>query len=430
MKKRLIACLVACVLTIPQASYGKDEPVPQLFPGTNVSLETLDLFGVFYHRQAHSPEIRQFSDLSIVKLVPALEKTEQTESDFNTFILDATQGVVLYTLGLKGMGADTVPRFRGASRLVALSNGRLAVILGDSSVDLCSSFNGDSIQSLAGCKPMPVNAVSLTASGTDDVVILTKDGGLQVVDSITGEQEQLDVTLSGINGLHSDGETFAFIYNGGRAVATFRNLGGNCFKEWESWRSCQRANPSGNACIDSKRAFQNCKKGNPGNHTVRFRLVLDTSVESVSIPFADGTSSSPLVLSGLARNQDGRYYALSSENGSMVLLGGNLEPAAVVMAFPPHPRPFRRVSTAIGVRMVPASRLVHVFSTKAIETFSETEYTQADLFRRTPAELIPIYAAIDEIPIESFEADPAQDIMARPEIIEKILQAIGNLRLR
>ena len=420
---------IACVVLALSAGAQQDDRVPQLYPGTNVSLETLDLFGVFYHRQASFPEVRQFSDVAIVKLVRTLEKPEQTPADFNTFILDATQGVVLFSIGLKGMNAASIPRFRGASRMTVLPNGRLAVVLADSTVDLCASFGGESIQSSSACKPLPMQAASLAASGSDDVVVLTKNGALGVIDSTTGEQETLDVPLAKINEVHADGETLALIHSNGRSVATFRNVGGNCVTEWEAWRSCQRSSANaGKACNDTKRAFQDCKKKNPGNHTVRFKFVPEASIDSVSIPFADGTSSSPLDLSSLTRNRDGRYYVLSPSNDLIVLLGRKLELTAAIMSFPPRPRPLRRVSGARGIRMVPSSVLLHVFSTNAIETLAEEEQPPEELARRTPAELLPIYGAIDAIPFASFLADPAQDITARPEIRDKILQAIANLK--
>jgi hypothetical protein len=430
MKKRA-ACLVA-LLTIALSSHAQQaDSVPQLFPGMNVSLETLDLFGVFYHRQKHFPEIRQVSDLAAVKLVRPLEKPEQEGTDFNTFVLDSTQGVTLFSLGLQGLGATAVPRFRGATRMAVLPNGRLAVILADGSVDLCAAFDGDSIRSDSGCTALPMNAASVAASGTDDVFVLTKSGVLEVIDSITGEQEILDVPLASIREIHSDGETFAFIYAGGRSVATFRNVGGHCAKEWEAWRNCQRSSPNpGKTCNDSRSAFQACKKANPGLHTVRFKLVQQASTDSVAIPFADGTSTGPLDLSSLARNADGRTYVLCPSLDLIAILDRDLQVLAAVVYFPQRPRPLRRVTMARGVRLAPASGLLHVFSTKAIETFWEVDPSLDALVRQTPPELLPIYAAIAAIPASSILADPTQDITARPEIQELIVQAIANLQLK
>jgi hypothetical protein len=262
-------------------------------------------------------------------------------------------------------------------------------------------------------------------------VILTSSGTLLAIDTLTQEQEELEVDLPAIDEIHVAGEHFALISDGGQTVTTLRNAGGNCFKQWEAWRSCQRSRSGpAAACNELRQRFQACKKENPGNHTVRFKLVKGSSRSGFPITYADGTATGPLVLSSIARNGDGRYYALSSRNDVMFVLGPELEDYGVVTGFPLWPRPFRRVFMARGVRMAAGSDLVHVFSEEAIEILSEKQPGPADFARHTPNELIPIYKAVENIPIASFIANPAQDIMARPEIREKIVQAVKNLKLK
>jgi hypothetical protein len=429
--QRVVVCLLLLLVPAMQGLAQSEPPSPELYRSSNVTPNVLDLFGVFFHRRARFPEVRQFTDISVVKLGRDLEKSEQEASDFNLFILDGTQGVIVYTIGLIGMGADSFPQFKGAKQLAVLPNGRLAVILADSRVDLCASFTGERIRYPSGCGPLSMKAVRVTAAGTDDVLTLTEAGTLQAVDTISGEQELLELPLMNIREVHSDGETFAFIHDNGRAVATYRNLGGNCIKEWGAWRTCQRSNTRpGQACNEPKQAFQTCKKANPGNHTVRFKLNRTAARDGVPIRYADGTESEPLSLSGLARNQAGFYYVVSEENDAMFLLGPELVTLGVVTDFAQWPRPFRRMFMPRGVRLVPASGLVHVFNSKAMEVISERPETARDVTRRNPPELLPVFEALNAIPMESFLADPGQDIMSRPEIKKKILEAISNLRLK
>jgi len=428
----LVVCLlVVGIVPANRAAAQSEPPPPEMHRGSNITPDVLDLFGVFFHRQKHFPQIRRFTDLSAVKLARSLEKPEQEGSDFNLFILDGTQGVVLFTIGLKRMGGGSFPRFEGAKQFVVLPSGRLAVILANSTVDLCAAFTGSEIRYESGCQPLPLKAVRLSAAGTDDLAVLTAGGAVQVVDTLSGDQEMLEVPLTGITELHSDGETFAFIHGGGRAITTYRNLGGNCFKEWETWRACQRSGTArGQACNDPKRAFQDCKKSNPGNHTVRFKLNRTATRDGVPIHYDDGTNSEPLILSGVARHPSGFYYVISRENDALFLLGPELETRGVVTSFPQWPRPFRRVVMPHGVRLAPASGLVHVFNAVAIEVISEREPTEADMKRSAPPELRPIFAAVNAIPADSFLANPGQDVMARPEIRRAILEAISSLKVK
>jgi hypothetical protein len=408
---------------------GPPAEAPRLQQATPISLEALQLFGPFFHRKRQFPELREFTDVAVVKLNRSLEEPEQEARDFNLFALDGSQGVLLFSVGLKRLGAQLLPSLKGASQITVLANGRIGAINAAGFVDLCTAYGNKTVTVDSSCSPLSLRAKRIAASGSDDFLVITESGDLVNIDAVDGEQESIMLPVADLTELHSDGEFLAVAYNGGRSLAVFQNKGGHCFDEWETWRACQKsaANP-GHVCQEERQAWQTCKRSQPGNHTVRFKFVEIARKSELTVPYAGGQSE-PILLSGITRNGSGYYYIVTGQFDSLLALGPDLETVGIVYHFPQWPRPLRRVVGVRGVKMAPASGLVHIFSREAIESFSERPRTLEDGLRNTPSELAPIYAAIDRIPRASFDADRSQDLTTRPEIKALILDALDNLAL-
>ncbi len=393
------------------------------------NLDTFDLFGRFYHRKRVFPELREITDISVVKLIRSLEKVEQTSRDYNQFILDGKQGLIFFSLGLRGLGAYSGIETKNARTISVSPSGKIAIVREDGMVILCHSFDGSAIVKTSSCSSVTGPVINVSALEENGFLALTTSNQFLSIDLDSGEVAALPLPEfpPDPSFIYTNENIVSIIHTERQGVTSFENKGGKCYLEWNNWRACQRtADKPGLTCDFQKRAWQACKRQNPGNHTVRFRFVKHAQTTAIQVTMSDGQLSSPLTLDGLAAGMGGVLHAVSRDYERIVTIDDKLN-LAWLGFHPQVPLPYWRIGDADTIVSYPAFGMVHTKNRKAISVFSELPFDQTEILRILPSELIPIFSAVDDLNPSTFPL--GQNIFLHPDVKPILKEALGNVQL-
>lgn len=375
------ACQLAEAVT-PLAALTQPIAPPDLYPAYQINLELIDLLGGFFHRSSGFPEVRELTDITAVKLAPWLETSEQTNRDFNLFVLDARMGSIIHSLGMHGLEAFRDPTLTDAREIAVLANGRIGVVTRNGQLDDCYRFDGDGVARLDSCEPSALAVRSLSAHGGERFVVLTQTGELMVIEPETGRRWRVqlaawkpkDLTL-----IRSDGTTLALVDRGGSRLGLFVATG--------------KGGPEGRS---GKEVFRRIAR-----------------LDELRVPLPEGGLSEPFGIADVIVNHDGFVYLLIPDHDVVVILDPELRPSGYSVPRP-MPIPFRQLSDVNGLTYHPESGLLHVFSYRTVSAYSEHTEASDFVLRHTPAELVPVRDAIGSIPIDTF--DPLGDLFEHPNV--------------
>lgn len=358
---------------------------PTLNTGYQTNLNVLDLLGIFYHKNPNFPEVRQITDVSVVKLEKNLEKSEQLDWDFNQFILDGKMGLILFTRGLQQLDYIQNTELKGAKHISVLANGKIAILDTNEKINLCYSFDGNTITRKESCVTSERKAVKIAPHLKDSFIYFDSVGSFFSIHSETLENTALDFKKNLPNpiSISTSEDVVLVIYDNGSSIIAFLDKGKDSDSRFE-----EKANTN---------LIQIAKDGNLNNLT------------------------SPLRVTSIVRSYEGRYYAYSPDLNSLIGFAPNLKVYNKVWDFPSLPIPFYRMKNVVGLQLHPNSRLIHVYDSYAIHIFSETSiFEREDLGRHIP----PAFDVILQVMGESINVntyDPAKNLFKYPEV-EQVLK--------
>lgn len=353
---------------------------PTIMNGYQTNLNLLDLLGIFYHRNPNFPEVRQITDVSVVKLNKDLEKSEQLDWDFNQFILDGKMGLILYTRGLQQLDYAQNPELKGATQISVQVNGKIAILDANGNINLCYSFDGNSVIRNPSCNTTALSSVKIAPHLKDSFISFDANGNFSSIHSVTGDIKALDFRKPLPNPISvSTGEdVILIIYNGGTSIIAFLDTGADSNSRFE-----EKANTN---------LIQIAKDGDLSNLT------------------------QPLQVTSIVRSFEGRYYAYTPTLNALISFDPTLKVHSGIWEFPSVRIPFYRLKNVVGLQMHPNSRLIHAYNLYAIHTFSETSiFDREDLGRYIP----PSFDAVLNFMSESINPDnydPSKDLFKYPGV--------------
>ena len=359
-----------------------------------VNPELISTVGAFFHKKLNFPEVREFTDLSSVKLNRALEKNEQGVYDGNLFVLDAKMGNILYTLGIKGLDVSSQAEFLSAKQLAVTPAGTLGIIDASDRINLCFYFNGNTILKKNSCVATNISAKKIVAYQNDEFFALKTDG------SITNLNNQGAETSPGLPSLNNVYHIFAtrdhlyVIYDRGLSIKSFLNLP----------------------------AFGQ-----------KFNYILEKQKSDITLSvLVDGVveQSPPVRITDIAINTRGKFYAISLSHNMLIHLDQNFSPLKY-FSFPSLPRPLRSMQNLKAMAFYPESNLIHILSESAIGVYIEEHLYDASVRnpdRYLPEGLLPVLESISKIDPDNFE--PAKDLLTYPEVAPVLEREMNNLILQ
>lgn len=344
------------------------------------NLELIDLLGPFYHRKQQFPEIREISWMDAVKLERALETPDQEPTDFNLFLVDATQGVLVYSRGLRSLGAVKDERLRGARQIAVTPRGRLGVINAAGRIDPCFAFDGTTVARAPECQTVELEARRISATDAGGFFVVTPANEVVHFDPATGERLVVRLhphTPAGIVDARVQGDDLLVVHDHGYALSSYRDR--------------RHDSPGGGAQFQFTRVAtardipvrDHAYSGGPGGG--HGAAAAGSSSAGASLQFA-----------ALVRTRRGDYFALSPTDDRLLHLDRHLRPLGPLF-FNSLPIPFRRQAAVTSLAFVARSDVLHVFSKKVVEGYLLDPARQPDVnhfARHVPSELWPVFVAI------------------------------------
>ncbi|EMY60657.1 LIC_11904 family protein [Leptospira terpstrae] len=351
----------------------------------------LELFGIFYHNDPNFPELRQITDVSIVKFNDNLAQSGQEDWDFNQLILDSKMGNIIYSRGLKGMAYFSDTDLKNAKQIVALPNGVISILSGIDSILPCWKFNGNQIVKISTCNAvLNLSPKKIIAYGQNAILALDSTNRIHQVNLTDNTHEILNFRyqLNNIINISANENVVLVIYDNGYSVTAFLDTGSITESRFEEKASNHNLRISFN--------------GDEASLTEKFRI------------------------SEIVRNFEGRFFAYSPDFHKIISLDPFLKPTNGFWSFLPKLIPFMRIKNVNGLRMYPNSRLLYVFSSYSLDCFSEIDYeSRADLLRYIPDPLQKVFEKVDSLKIE--DLDPKQNIFKIPSIEQVIIAEKAKL---
>ncbi len=364
---------------------------PNIMTGYQTNLNVLDLLGIFYHKNPNFPEVRQITDVSVVKLNKDLEKSEQLDWDFNQFILDGKMGLILFTRGLQQLDYAQNVELKGAKQISVQVNGKIAILDANGNINLCYSFDGNSVTRNPSCNATALSSVKIAPHLKDSFISFDASGNFSSIHSITSEIKTLDFRKPLPNPVSvSTGEdVILIIYNGGSSIIAFLDTG-----------------------VDSNSRFE--EKAN----TNLIQIAKDGDLNNLT---------QPLQVTSIVRSFEGRYYAYTPTLNALIAFDPTLKVQNGIWEFPSLPIPFFRMKNVKGLQMHPNSRLIHVYSAIAIHTMSETDMSERyDLTRYVPTPLQIVLTTIaSDVNEQTF--DPRKDLFQYSNVKQVLQNSFNNL---
>jgi hypothetical protein len=350
-----------------------------------VNPNVIDLFGIFYHKNPNFPEVRQITDVSIVKFNDSLKQSGQEDWDFNQLILDAKMGNIIFTRGLQEFDYFSDSEFQNAKQIVALPNGSIHILSANNSIRSCWTFTGSQIVRNANCVSITnFSPRKIIAYRKDSLLSFDSNDSIYLINTLNNTTELLNFryVFNNIVNISANENVILIIHKNGYSVSAYLDTGVGNDSRFEEKAS---------------------------NNTLRFSF--DGDENSLTDKFK---------ISEIVRNYEGRYFAYTPDFHKIINLDPYLKPTNAYWSFFPKPIPFVRVKAVNGLRMYPNSRLLYIFDAYSLNCFSEIDYEfRVDLYRYVPESILKVFQKFDSsINIENI--DPKQNIFKLPGV-EQVL---------